>query len=55
MITGHSDKKVVVRSVKAGASGFVVKPFNREVLLARIRGVLMGVENAPRDGGTPAS
>jgi CheY-like chemotaxis protein len=52
MITGHSDKKVVVRSIKAGASGFVVKPFNREILLARIRSALIGVESGgPNDLG----
>lgn len=37
MITGHSEKDMVMQSVKAGASGFVVKPFNKELLLARVR------------------
>jgi CheY-like chemotaxis protein len=55
MITGHSDKEVVERSVKAGATGFVVKPFSREVLLAKIRSVLMDPENgAPNDCGPAA-
>jgi CheY-like chemotaxis protein len=52
MITGHSDKKVVVRSMKAGASGFVVKPFNREILIAKIRSVLKGPESGvPKNPG----
>ena len=56
MITGYSGKKVVERSVKAGASGFVVKPFSREVLLAKIRSVLKDPENgAPNDCGPVAS
>lgn len=40
MMTGHSDKDAVVRSAKAGAVGFVVKPLNREVLLAKLRSCL---------------
>ena len=42
MLTGHGDKEVVVRSVKAGASGFMVKPFNKETLLAKIRSCVQG-------------
>ena len=53
MITGHSGKEVVVRSANAGASGFVVKPFGKEILLAKIRDALMGVEDAAsNDGGS---
>lgn len=36
MITGHSERDTVVQSAKAGASGFVVKPFNKELLLAKM-------------------
>lgn len=36
MITGHSERDMVVQSAKAGASGFVVKPFNKDLLLAKI-------------------
>ena len=36
MITGHSERDMVVQSAKAGASGFVVKPFNKELLLAKM-------------------
>ena len=46
MITGLSDKDVVVQSIKAGAAGFVVKPFNKEILLAKVRSCLNGAEGA---------
>lgn len=36
MITGHSDKEVVVRSVQAGSAGFLVKPFDKTVLLDKV-------------------
>ncbi len=36
MITGHSEREIVVQSAKAGACGFVVKPFNEELLLAKM-------------------
>lgn len=42
MITGQSDKDVVVQSVKVGAADFVVKPFNQEKLLVKIRHHLNG-------------
>ena len=42
MLTGHGDKDVVVRSMKAGASGFLVKPLNKDTLLAKIRSCLNG-------------
>ena len=36
MITGQSEKGVVVDSLKAGATDFVVKPFNKDVLRAKL-------------------
>ena len=33
-----------MQSVKAGASGFVVKPFNKELLLAKVRAYLSPAE-----------
>ena len=42
MITGHSDKKVVIESLEAGAVDFVVKPFNKDTLLDKVRGYLCG-------------
>ncbi len=40
MITGNSEKAVVVESVKAGAADFIVKPLDRDRLLAKIVGLL---------------
>lgn len=36
MITGHSERQVLQASLKAGAVDFLVKPFDREVLLNKI-------------------
>jgi len=36
MITGSSDGQTVMDCVKAGASDFVVKPINRDILLAKL-------------------
>lgn len=40
MITGKSDKNIVMESLKAGATGFVVKPFDRDTLLGKVAQVL---------------
>ncbi len=40
MVTGNSDKSVVTNCLKAGAADFVVKPFNREILLDKIHRLL---------------
>jgi CheY-like chemotaxis protein len=40
MITGKSEKDVVIESRKAGAIGFIVKPFTRELLLAKVKDAL---------------
>ena len=45
MITGHSGKDVVVKCANAGASGFLVKPFDKAALLAKI-GSLLGRDQA---------
>ena len=37
MITGNSEKDVVVQSLKAGAADFVVKPFDKRIVLAKLR------------------
>ena len=40
MLTGRRDEAALRRSLDAGASGFLAKPFNRAMLLARLRGLL---------------
>lgn len=40
MITGHSEKALVVESMKAGAADFVVKPFDKTTVLAKLRKLL---------------
>lgn len=42
MITGHGEKNIVFDSLKAGATDFVVKPFNKSVLLLKINNLLGG-------------
>ena len=42
MITGVGGKAMVFESLKAGASDFVVKPFDRHILLGKVRKVLYG-------------
>jgi hypothetical protein len=36
MITGNSDKDIVVGGIKAGAADFVVKPLDRDILIRKI-------------------
>jgi CheY-like chemotaxis protein len=40
MLTGRSEKNIILESRKAGASDFIVKPFTRDILLAKVREVL---------------
>ena len=40
MITGYSQKDVVVESRRAGAADFVVKPYDRALLLDKVRAFL---------------
>lgn len=40
MITGQSEGRVVIDSLKAGASDFVVKPFDRNTLLTKVSAFL---------------
>ena len=42
MVTGISAKSVVMDSLKAGAVDFILKPFNKNTLAAKIRKVLNG-------------
>jgi CheY-like chemotaxis protein len=43
MVTGNSDKNVVISCLMAGAADFVVKPFNRDTLLHKIRKFLKDI------------
>jgi CheY-like chemotaxis protein len=40
MVTGNSERSVITSCLKAGAVDFVVKPFNREILLEKISKLL---------------
>jgi FixJ family two-component response regulator len=39
-ITAHGDEKMRIRAMRAGAVAFLAKPFDREVLLDRVRASL---------------
>ena len=47
MLTALGDDAEVARGLEAGADDYVVKPFSRQVLLARARAVLRRVELSP--------
>lgn len=47
MITGNSEKNVVAVTLKLGAADFVVKPFVREVLIAKVANALGKKESSP--------
>jgi CheY-like chemotaxis protein len=40
MITGDSEKSIVIDSIKNGANGFVVKPFDKETIILKINSLL---------------
>jgi FixJ family two-component response regulator len=43
-ITGHGDSTMAARAIKAGAAGFLLKPFEDEQLLEAVRGAVGGSE-----------
>jgi len=42
-ITAHGDEKMRLQAMRAGAVGFLAKPFNSDVLLDRLRAALKAV------------
>ena len=40
MVTGSNNKETVVSAIKAGANGFIVKPFNPATLLQTMNGLV---------------
>ena len=42
IVTGHSQRAVVLESLKAGAADFMVKPLVRATLLEKLKGFLPG-------------
>ncbi|CAN7560979.1 response regulator [Trinickia sp. LjRoot230] len=42
MVTGHSERTVVMESLRAGAADFMVKPFRRATLLQKLEAFLPG-------------
>ena len=51
MLTAMGSDAEVVRGLESGADDYLVKPFSRQVLLARIRAVLRRMELAPGQRG----
>jgi len=37
MVTSHSDKDTVIASVQAGCDDYIVKPFDREVIINKLK------------------
>lgn len=52
MVTIESEVKNIVRGLKMGADDYIVKPFNPDELLARVRGLFRQVEKL-KTGKTP--
>jgi two-component system, chemotaxis family, chemotaxis protein CheY len=48
MVTGNAGSEDVVRAVRSGITGYVVKPFSSETLRAKISAVLADQEAIPR-------
>lgn len=53
MVTGISDREVVGEAVKAGVADFVVKPFERDVVISKIRRFLGASYSQPNDTRKP--
>ena len=46
MLTGERRRETLTRSISAGAEGFVVKPFTREVLISKMDQLMSRATNA---------
>ena len=42
MLTGKSGREIVIESRRAGATDFLVKPIDRQVLISKVREMLAG-------------
>ena len=49
MVTSHSKKEAVLTCIKAGADGYIVKPFNLEVIVAKLKEVGVSIP-VPMEG-----
>ena len=43
MVTSHSHKDVVLRAMKMGCDGYIVKPFRRDVIIKKLKELKMTV------------
>lgn len=50
MVTGESDKEKVVEALTAGATDYIIKPFLRTTLIAKLEEAL--AKDSSRDSGT---
>ena len=50
MITGHSEKQLVIDALRAGAADYIVKPFDRATLVPKIRKLLGAAQSAQPPG-----
>ena len=46
MLTSHSDQEHVVEAIKAGATDYIIKPFNQKILVSKIQS---GLEKALKE------
>ena len=46
MVSGHSERQVVIDSLSAGARGFIVKPFVRALVTRKMQEILEGLSPA---------
>lgn len=47
MVTGNNDRDTVMEAIKHGAGGYIVKPFNPEILLRTVEKAVAKVRTQP--------